>query len=153
MYSSCDHTCSIADAMCWPVCVTTYVHCRYPCRGDRVCSSLCLQETGTPEEQVDSDPEKRAVYWKMQRDKLLALKQEHREKYIERAMAEQEEKRPMTAAMAKRVVGNPSSLDTKDPSSSSEETNDEKEEKRKTLLKALAQRLKKDLAENLADSS
>jgi hypothetical protein len=111
------------------------------------------EETGTPEEQVDSDPEKRAVYWKMQRDKLLALKQEHREKYIERAMAEQEEKRPMTAAMAKRVVGNPSSLDTKDPSSSSEETNDEKEEKRKTLLKALAQRLKKDLAENLADSS
>ena len=69
---------------------------------------------------------------------------------MDKAMADQQENRPMTAAMAKKVVSNPTAPHSENQHTTSQ---DEKEEKRQTLLKALAHRLKKEVVENLAESS
>ena len=69
---------------------------------------------------------------------------------MDKAVADQRENRPMTAAMAKKVVGNPTASHSENRQTTSQ---DEKEEKRQTLLKALAHRLKKEVVENLAEPS
>ncbi len=92
---------------------------------------------------MDLDPENREAYWRLQKNRLLALKKEERTKQIQTTAAVAHgHKLCQTAEVAQKVV--------EDPTASSGGSS-ERENKRQTLLAALAKRLKKEATDATQD--
>ena len=92
---------------------------------------------------MDPDPENREAYWRLQKNRLLALKKEERAKQIQATTAiAHGYKLSQTAEVAQKVV--------KDPTAGSGSSL-EREERRQTLLTALANRLKKEASDATQD--
>ena len=88
---------------------------------------------------MDPDPENREAYWRLQKNRLLALKKEERAKQIQTTAAVAHgHKLCQTAEVAQKIV--------EDPTASSSGSS-ERENKRQTLLAALAKRLKKEASD------
>lgn len=92
---------------------------------------------------MDPDPENREAYWRLQKNRLLALKKEERTKQMQTTAAVAHGyKLSQTAEVAQKVVNDP----TAGSGGSSE-----REERRQTLLTALANRLKKEASDATQD--
>lgn len=92
---------------------------------------------------MDPDPENREAYWRLQKNRLLALKKEERARLIQTTAAVAHgHKLCQTAEVAQKVVDDPTA---------SSGSSSEREERRQTLLTALANRLKKEASDATQD--